>query len=164
MSGSQAGIIAVLQEAGACEGSFALLPRRVPDLNCFMKQDRIEEGKISYQTRGVGTADEDMVMERARELALINGRSRDKVLQSDVEQARKELTESGETEIDTPPEGIEPQLENQEAVPGSTGRQIETVPAPDEETMNEKLVDEGLAAAEHERRVVDAEDSLKRES
>ena len=57
-----------------------------------MKQNRIEEGRLSEKGRGLGTVTEKMVRKRARELAVINGRNENQVLDSDLEQARRELT------------------------------------------------------------------------
>ena len=56
-----------------------------------MKQDRTEEGRFSINGRGLGTVTEEMIRQRARELAVINGRSQHNVLDSDLEQARREL-------------------------------------------------------------------------
>src|SRR6185436_7676757 len=68
------------------------LPATCPALVCLMKQDDIEAGKISRHAQGLGTVTWDMVRARAREIAIINGRTPRTVLPSDFEQARRELT------------------------------------------------------------------------
>jgi len=55
-----------------------------------MKQNRIEEGRFTEQGHGLGTVTKEMVDKRARELALINGRTQ--VLDSDFREAKRELT------------------------------------------------------------------------
>lgn len=128
-----------------------------------MKQRRIEEGRFSVGGRGLGTVTEEMVRERASEIAVMNGRSKHKVLDSDLDQARRELL--GEerlnpesSQADSIPEGSRWQLAG-----GSTGGKVENVPAPDEQTFAEKLVEEGVADAEHDQQVQATEESLRRE-
>jgi hypothetical protein len=125
-----------------------------------MKRDRTEEGKISARGRALGTATPQMVEVRAREIALINGRSRDQVTDSDRDEARRELTGA---------EAIDPQAEpearaevKQWEPAGSGGEQAPTLPAHDEQTDVERLVEEGIAEAEHEQMVEGTKESLKR--
>jgi len=54
-----------------------------------MKQKRIEEGRLSDRGEGIGTVTKEMVMIRAREIAVINGRSERNILDSDVDQAQR---------------------------------------------------------------------------
>jgi hypothetical protein len=128
-------------------------------LRFSMKQNRYEEGKFSCQGRGLGTVTEAMVQRRARELALINGRGEDQVLDSDLERARHELTEG--------PIGLEedetPESKRWDPVPGTEPTSPTVVPAPDEQTFAEKLVKEGVRDAEHERMVDATRESLKRD-
>lgn len=128
-----------------------------------MKENQIEKGKLSLHARGLGTVTEEMVHQRARELALINGRSQDNVLGSDLEQARRELT--GAAPADVPPAKLEqiPEDERWDPVPGSVGRQAPTVPAPDEQTSAEKLVEEGIEDAEQDQMVRATRESLERD-
>src|SRR5256885_16089352 len=60
-------------------------------LSYFMK-DKIEQGRFSERGHGLGTVTKEMVRQRARELAVINGRDEKNILDSDWEQARRELT------------------------------------------------------------------------
>src|SRR5215831_9007329 len=116
-----------------------------------MKRNRTEPGRLSQRGKGIGTVTKGMVRNRAREIALINGRDTHHVLDSDVEQARREL--SGEETLDPIPSAEErlPVSERWDPVPGSPGHKAPTVPPPDEQTADEELVDEGVADAEHEQ-------------
>src|SRR5438270_5398009 len=98
-----------------------------------MKKNPIEEGRITQRGHGLGTVTEKMVRERARELAVINGRGQNQVLESDLEQARRELTgEEGLTPQPTAAEEL-PEERRWEEVPESTGRQAPVIPAADEQ-------------------------------
>jgi hypothetical protein len=128
-----------------------------------MKQDHIEEGKILLHFKGLGTVTEEMVRARARELALINGRSPEHLSPEDLRQAKRELT----GEPTPPPEGDRedslPESERWDPNAGSQGRQAGVVPAHDEQTDVEKLVEEGVNEAEHEQLVEGTRESLKRD-
>jgi hypothetical protein len=125
-----------------------------------MKQNRYEEGKFSNKGRGLGTVTEEMVLRRARELALINGRTEDQVLDGDLEQARRELTESAQQSAT---EDTIPEDKRWDPVPGTEPAATPKVPAPDEQTFAEKLVREGVRDAEHERMVDATRESLKKD-
>ncbi len=128
-----------------------------------MKHDRSDEGRLSINGRGLGTVTEKMVRRRAGELAIINGRSKRNILDSDLEQARRELQgEDGLRPENTAAENI-PDDERWENNPGSIGTKAETVPAPDEQMFAEKLVDEGVADAEHDQEIQATRASLRRD-
>ena len=128
-----------------------------------MKQNPIEQGRLSEHGQGLGTVTEKMVRARARELAVINGRGQNQVLASDLEQARRELTgEEGLTPQPTAAEEL-PEESSWEEVPESTGQQAATMAPADEQTVAEKLVEEGIEDAEHEQMVEATRESLKRE-
>jgi hypothetical protein len=118
-----------------------------------MKENRIEEGRYSLKGRGLGTVTEDMVRMRAGELAIINGREPGRILDADLEQARRELT--GEERLNPEPSLAEqlPEESRWEEVPESTGHQAPTIPTPDEQTFAEKLVEEGVEDAEQDQMV-----------
>jgi hypothetical protein len=110
-------------------------------------QNRYDEGRFTHDSQGLGSPDAQMVESRAREIARINGR--DQVLDTDREQARRELTGK---------EGLVPETTPEENIPEGTltgiqnvedGR-IEPVPTSDEQTFSEKLVEEGVQDAEHD--------------
>jgi hypothetical protein len=114
-----------------------------------MKQDRYEEGRFSRQGHGLGTVDRQMLEQRAREIAQINGRTQ--VLESDVEAARHELLGPDPLEPPASPDEqiIEEDLWN--PVAESHGSKAQTTPAPDEQTFAEKLVKDGVDDAEHDQ-------------
>ena len=129
-----------------------------------MKQNQIEEGRFSDRGEGLGTVTKEMVMKRAREIAVINGRSQNNVLDSDIEEALREL--QGEDELNPPLTAAEsiPEDERWDPVKGSEGTQAPTVPAPDEQTFAEKLVDEGVADAEHDQEIQATRDEARRDN
>jgi hypothetical protein len=128
-----------------------------------MKQNSIEEGRISNRGEGLGTVTEEMVRQRASEIAVINGRSKHNVLEIDLEQARREM--QGEEGLNPTPTAAENLTEDQRwGVDGtSSGRKIPSVPAADEQTYAEKLVEEGIADAEHDQEYEATKASLRRD-
>src|SRR3989442_556700 len=93
-----------------------------PGIGCYMRKNRIEKGRFSEHGHGLGTVTEEMVQHRARELAVINGRTADNVLEGDVQQARRELL--GDERLTPPPTRAEevPEEGRWDPVPGSVGR------------------------------------------
>jgi len=87
----------------------------------------------------------------------------DQVLDSDLTQARRELT--GEERVNPEPTAAEQLTEDQrwEPVPESVGHKAPTVPAPDEQTFAEELVEEGVEDAEQDQMVKATRQSLKRD-
>jgi hypothetical protein len=126
-----------------------------------MKENRVEKGRFTEQGHGLGTVTREMVLKRARELALISGR--EQVLESDFEQAKRELTR--EEHLTPEPDRMEnlPEDKRWDPVPESTGKEAPTVPAPDEQTFAEKLVEEGVEDAEHDQMTKAARESLRRD-
>jgi hypothetical protein len=118
-----------------------------------MKTNPLKEGALTENSAGLGTVTRKMVRERAVELAVINGRSAKEVSKSDWEQAKRELT--GGSDADPKTELLEsaPESERWDPVPGSTGHKVPVAPSADEDdegrSDNERLVEEGVAAAEH---------------
>ena len=110
---------------------------------------------MTENSAGVGTVTHKMVRERAVELAVINGRSAQEVSKSDWEQAKRELT--GDSDPDPNEAVLEsaPESERWDPVPGSTGQKVPAAPSADEDdegrSDNERLVDEGMAGAEHDQ-------------
>jgi hypothetical protein len=120
-----------------------------------MKTNPLKEGSLTENSAGLGTVSRKMVRERAVELAVINGRSAQNVSKSDWEQAKRELT--GEPDMD-PKEAIlesAPESERWDPVPGSTGHKVPVAASEDEDdegrSDNERLVEEGIAGAEHDQ-------------
>jgi hypothetical protein len=128
-----------------------------------MKQNSIEEGRLSNRGHGLGTVTEEMVEQRAGEIAIINGRSKRNILESDLQEARRELT--GEEHLNPSPSLAETLTEDDrwQEVPEGVGHKAETVPSPDEQTVAEKLVEEGVQDAEHDQEIEATRESLKRD-
>ena len=120
-----------------------------------MKANPMKDGVLTENSAGIGTVTRKMVRERAVELAVINGRSAQEVSKSDREQAQRELT--GEPDTDPKQVALEsaPESERWDPVPGSTGHKAREAPSADEDeegrSDNERLVEEGMAGAEHDQ-------------
>lgn len=120
-----------------------------------MKINPLKQGVLTEHSAGIGTVNRKMVRERAVELAIINGRSAQEVSKSDWEQAKRELT--GEPDADPNEAAIEsaPESERWDPVHGSIGQKAPVAPSEDEDeegrSDNERLVEEGIAGAEHDQ-------------
>jgi hypothetical protein len=128
-----------------------------------MRKDDIEDGKLSEHSHGMGTVTRNMVIKRAREIAFINGRSPGQILQSDFDQAKRELTGRSQIVEDQEAPRRRSHTELRETVRGTHGRQAKTVTPHDEQTDAEKLVEEGVAEAEHDQMIEGTRESLKRD-
>ncbi len=122
-----------------------------------MKTNPLKQGILTEHSTGLGTVTRTMVRERAVELAVIAGRTAQDVSKSDWEQAKRELT--GDTDADDKDALLEavPESERWEVVPGSTGGKVPAAASEDEDdegrSDNARLVEEGLAGAEHAQRL-----------
>jgi len=123
--------------------------------NLIMKINPLKQGALTENSAGIGTVTRKMVRERAIELAVINGRSAQEVSKSDWEQAKRELT--GEPDADPKESVLEsaPESERWNPLPGSIGHKVPVAASEDEDdegrSDNEKLVEEGVAEAEHDQ-------------
>ena len=128
-----------------------------------MREKSNQEGRFSQHGRGLGTVTEEMVRERAVQLALINGRPPGQVLDSDLAEAREELT--GEERLVPNPTPAEELREDERwgAVPGASGREVPVTGVPDEQTFAEKLVEEGVEDAEQDSMVEGTRQSQRRD-
>jgi hypothetical protein len=121
-----------------------------------MKTNPLKEGNISENSAGIGTVTRAMVRARAVELAAINGRSAREVSRSDWERAKRELTSDSDADSNQAVLESAPESERWDPVPGSRGRKLPVAPSADEDdegrSDNERLVDEGIAGAEHDQR------------
>lgn len=109
---------------------------------------------MTENSAGIGTVTRRMVRERAVELATMDERSSAQISESDLEQAKRELT--GKPDMDPKEAALDsaPESERWDPVPGSTGHKVSVAPSEDEDeegrSDNERLVDEGMAGAEHD--------------
>lgn len=129
-----------------------------------MKEDSYEEGRFTTKSHGLGTVTEAMVRARASEIAVINGRAADNVLESDLQEARRELTSESPAAPQRTAADLVPEEDRWDPVGGSTGSRAPTVPAPDEQTFAEKLVNEGVEDAEHDQMLKATKEALRRDT
>ena len=127
----------------------------------------LKAGGLTENSAGIGTVTPKMVRQRAAELAVIDGRSEQDVSRSECEEARRELT--GEPETNPKEAALEsaPESERWDPVPGLTGHKV-PVPTGDDEddegrSDNERLVEEGIAGAEHDHMVQAARAAEKKD-
>lgn len=129
-----------------------------------MDTNPLNKGVITENSTGIGTVTRKMVRERARELAVIEGRVPPQVLQVDYEQAKRELT--GGVDQD-PQEAISesvPESERWDTMPGSTGYKTPESPSEDEgRSEGEQIVEQGVAEAEHDQMLQAAKESAKQD-
>jgi hypothetical protein len=125
-----------------------------------MKTNPLKEGALTENSAGIGTVTRKMVRDRAVELAVINGHSSQEVSTSDWDQAKRDLTGDSDTDPNDAALESAPESERWDPVPGSTGHKVPVAPSDDEDdegrSDNERLVDEGIAGAEHDQMVQDA--------
>jgi hypothetical protein len=122
-----------------------------------MKTNLLKEGALTENSAGIGTVTRQMVRERAVELAVINGRSAPEVSKSDWDQAKRELTGGSDTDPKEATLESAPESERWDPLPGSTGHKVLASASEDEDdegrSDNQRLVEEGVAGAEHEQMV-----------
>jgi len=115
-----------------------------------MKRTEAVPGRISGHFSGLGTVTKQMVVERAKELAIINGHEH--FTDSDWAYAKRELlgvdnvNETGEDDSVAA-------LTRWDEDPGTSGHHIPNLGAQDEQVLAEYLVEEGINEAEHEQMV-----------
>jgi hypothetical protein len=129
-----------------------------------MRNDDIEEGRLTEHSRGLGTVTREIVLKRASEIAIINGRSPGQILDSDFKQAQRELTGRGEVLEEQESPRRRSSTDARETIRGTQGRQARPVAAHDEQTDAEKLVQEGVSDAEHDQMVEGTRESIRRET
>lgn len=114
-------------------------------------------GKIVTGSDGLGTVTQEMVDERARELARTDGRT--EANESDRLQAKEELLGPGAdtTGPEAGGEGLE-QVTAWDDSPADHGSQSRDILPEDEANIAEVLVQEGLEEAEHDQRVSAADE------
>lgn len=109
-------------------------------------------GKIAAGAEGLGTVTPEMVEERARELALTDGRTEPN--EKDLDAARNELVPQSTEPV--APELDSPELENitdWDTAVEERGVAVPVVRPEDEANIAEALVQEGMDEADHSSRV-----------
>jgi hypothetical protein len=121
-----------------------------------------QTGKFISGAKPLNTVTEGMVLRRAKEIAVINGRNGNDYTQDDFEQARRELvgfvnTEPTDAENEVPDTGTW----LGEAV--DRGQKAPVRPAKDEQTFAEDLVKEGVEEATHDTMLAGSERSARKD-
>jgi hypothetical protein len=106
-------------------------------------------GKILRRSEGIGTVTQQMIEERAREVARSDGRAQPNDL--DRTRAREDLT--GATSASEKLPKREEPGRDWEMPLVSTGEKAPTVRPEDDENIPEKLVQEGVEEADHDQRL-----------
>jgi hypothetical protein len=125
----------------------------------------LKDGHMTENGTGLGTVTRGMVRERAVELAIINGRTASEVNPSDWDQAKRELTGGSDIEPNDAILEAAPESERWDPVHGSTGHKAHESGSDDEDddgrTDSARLVEEGVAEAEHDQMVQAAQEPLE---
>src|SRR5436190_10115989 len=114
-----------------------------------MKKNPTDQGRFTEHGRGLGTVTEEMVRQRAAELALIAGRPKGVILDMDYQEARRELTGKQGLVSSTREERLA-EDKRWEGMPTSQGHQVPNIPPSDEQMFAEELVEEGAEDAEQD--------------
>ena len=114
-------------------------------------------GKFLVRAKPLGTVTEEMVLRRAKEMAITRGRRGNDFTQDDVDAARRELVgyPVDDENVDVPATGT--WLSDAT----DSGHQAPVRPAPDEQTVAEKLVAEGVEEATHHQMLAGNDASRK---
>ncbi len=121
-----------------------------------MNTKPLHEGTIMIHGNGVGTISYEMIRNRASELAVIDGRAAEEASQADWDEAEQELTSGAE------PASLEsvPESERWNPIPGTAGHEaaVEFDDNEDEDgrSVEERLVQAGVAEADHEQKLAAA--------
>ena len=118
-----------------------------------MKTTHQSHGKISDHFKGMGTVTSDTVLERAREIALINGRGPNHYNQEDFMAAKRELTGETPGNDGEANEDMVAGLVTWDEPVNAAGHPVEREEMEDEKSSAEQLVEEGMSEAEHEQMV-----------
>ncbi|HWB59735.1 MAG TPA: hypothetical protein VG733_09590 [Chthoniobacteraceae bacterium] len=113
-----------------------------------MKTKRVLPAKIANHAEGMGVPNTDLVRQRAKEIARINGRS--VYSDADWQQAKLELHGSATPPGDDGDEMLE-SFSERDMVPGILGRHTENTALEDAGNVIEELVSEGLDEAVHDQ-------------
>jgi hypothetical protein len=114
-----------------------------------MKATQTIKGRISGRFDGMGTVTPEMVEQRAREIALINGRAAEDFTEADLEEARAEMTGDFALDEQRAEDSGETAASLRDINPGTTGHKNAPKLPSDEQRVSEQLVQEGVDEAEH---------------
>lgn len=121
-----------------------------------------QSGKFVVGAKPLATVTENMVIKRAKELAVIDGRNANDYTEDEYEQARRELTGFPNTEA-AELEGQAPDTGDWLAEGADRGQKAPVRPARDEQTFGEDLVKEGVEEATHHTMLAGSERSARKD-
>ena len=123
----------------------------------IMNTNPLKQGSLTENSAGIGTVTRKMVRERAAELAAIDGRPPQEASKSDWDEAKRELTDEPESDANEIALESAPESERWDPVAGSTGHKTLVTANDDEDdegrSDSERLVEEGVAEAEHDQKL-----------
>ena len=106
-------------------------------------------GHIEENSQGMGVPTPERVEQRARELAMIAGRSTTSVNDADRSAARLELVGELNPDLDGEDEEIVGGVRHWDEVPGTRGHHTESHFPTNEASLGEQLINEGMTEALH---------------
>jgi hypothetical protein len=121
-----------------------------------------QTGKFIDHAQLIGTVTRDMVTQRAKEIAVINGRNGNDYTQDDFEAARRELVGFPETAQDDL-ENSAPDTGNWLAEAGDKGQRAPIRGASDEQTFAEDLVKQGVEESTHDQMLAGSQHSAAKD-
>jgi hypothetical protein len=125
----------------------------------------LKNGHMTENGNGIGTVTPGMVRQRAVELAMINGRTAAEVSTADWDEAKRELTGGSYADLNDALLESVPESERWDPVPGSVGHKAPESTSDDEDddglTDSARLVEEGIAEAEHDQMLQAARERAK---
>lgn len=121
-----------------------------------------QTGQFIAGASPLGTVTKAMVTQRAKEIAVINGRNGNDFTEDDFEQARRELTGFQNVE-DTELEQAAPDAGGWLGEAGDRGQKAPVRPAKDEQTFGEDLVKQGVSEATHDTMLAGSQTSAERD-
>ena len=121
-----------------------------------------QTGQFVAGAAPLGTVTRGMVVRRAKEIAVINGRNGNDYTEDDFDQARRELVGFPNTEA-TELEGAAPDAGGWHGEAGDLGQKAPVRPAKDEQTFAEDLVKQGVGEATHHQMLAGAQYSAEKD-
>jgi hypothetical protein len=132
-----------------------------------MNKNPLNKGVLTENAIGIGAVTPEMVEARARELAAIAGRVPPQPSKVDYEQAKRELTDEPEMDLQETALELIPESERWDPVPGSTGSHTPDSLGEDEDSEGRsesaQLVEEGIKEAEHDQMLQAARAAQKKD-
>ena len=121
-----------------------------------------QTGQFVAGTTPLGTVTKATVTKRAKEIAVINGRTGNDFTQNDFDQARRELVGFQNVEA-TELENSAPDTGDWLGEAGDRGQKAPVRPAKDEQTFGEDLVKQGVSEATHSQMLAGSQHSADRD-